>query len=201
MVLVDKHDYHTFQPLLYQVATGLLEQPAVGHPIRDLFDKQENARVHQDEVTAIDLDWPRGSLCRARTAELRLPRAGARRRGQLLRRRGGGRARLPAVHPPGRRAPQGPRPGAVGGGRPQAQARGGWRAERRGGGRRSDRRRDRGGVGRALQRRLSQGLPGRRPGARADRARRGLAGDLRDVQGGHPRVHSATRSRSAGSRS
>ena len=56
VVLVDKHDYHTFQPLLYQVATGLLEQPAVGHPIRGLFHKQENIRVHQDEVTAIDLD-------------------------------------------------------------------------------------------------------------------------------------------------
>jgi NADH:ubiquinone reductase (H+-translocating) len=56
VVVVDKHDYHTFQPLLYQVATGLLEQPAVGHPIRDLFDDQENARIHQDEVTAIDLD-------------------------------------------------------------------------------------------------------------------------------------------------
>src|SRR5206468_5224486 len=47
VVLVDKHDYHTFQPLLYQVATGLLEQPAVGHPIRDLVHKQPNARVHQ----------------------------------------------------------------------------------------------------------------------------------------------------------
>jgi NADH:quinone reductase (non-electrogenic) len=56
VVLVDKHDYHTFQPLLYQVATGLLEQPAVGHPIRDLFQKQENLRVHQDVVTAVDLD-------------------------------------------------------------------------------------------------------------------------------------------------
>jgi NADH:ubiquinone reductase (H+-translocating) len=55
VVLVDKHDYHTFQPLLYQVATGLLEQPAVGHPIRDLFHKQENIRVHQDEITAVDL--------------------------------------------------------------------------------------------------------------------------------------------------
>jgi NADH:ubiquinone reductase (H+-translocating) len=53
---VDKHDYHTFQPLLYQVATGLLEQPAVGHPIRDLFHGQDNARVHQDRITAIDLD-------------------------------------------------------------------------------------------------------------------------------------------------
>src|SRR5207247_9296550 len=48
--------YHTFQPLLYQVATGLLEQPAVGHPIRDLFHKQDNIRVHQDRVTGIDLD-------------------------------------------------------------------------------------------------------------------------------------------------
>jgi NADH dehydrogenase len=55
-VVVDKHDYHTFQPLLYQVATGLLEQPAVGHPIRDLFHGQDNARVHQDQVTSIDLD-------------------------------------------------------------------------------------------------------------------------------------------------
>ena len=56
VVVVDKHDYHTFQPLLYQVATGLLEQPAVGHPIRDLFHKQANVRIHQDRVTAIDLD-------------------------------------------------------------------------------------------------------------------------------------------------
>jgi NADH dehydrogenase len=56
VVLVDKHDYHTFQPLLYQVATGLLEQTAVGHPIRDLVHKQPNARVHQDTVTAIDLE-------------------------------------------------------------------------------------------------------------------------------------------------
>jgi NADH:ubiquinone reductase (H+-translocating) len=56
VVLVDKNDYHTFQPLLYQVATGLLEQPAVGHPIRDLFHGQDNARLHKDRVAAIDLE-------------------------------------------------------------------------------------------------------------------------------------------------
>ena len=56
VVLVDGHDYHTFQPLLYQVATGLLEQPAVGHPIRDLFHGQDNVRIHQDRVTGIDLE-------------------------------------------------------------------------------------------------------------------------------------------------
>jgi NADH:ubiquinone reductase (H+-translocating) len=56
VVVVDKNDYHTFQPLLYQVATGLLEQPAVGHPIRDLFHDQDNVRIHQDLVSSIDLD-------------------------------------------------------------------------------------------------------------------------------------------------
>ena len=55
VVVVDRHDYHTFQPLLYQLATGLLEQPAVGHSIRDLFDKQDNVRVHEDSVVSIDL--------------------------------------------------------------------------------------------------------------------------------------------------
>lgn len=55
VVLVDKHDYHTFQPLLYQLATGLLETTAVGHSIRDLLHGQDNASVRQDVVTAIDL--------------------------------------------------------------------------------------------------------------------------------------------------
>ena len=56
VVLVDKHDYHTFQPLLYQVATDLLEPIAVGHALRDLFRKQHNLAVHRTTVTAIDLD-------------------------------------------------------------------------------------------------------------------------------------------------
>ncbi len=56
VVLVDEHDYHTFQPLLYQLATGLLEQTAVGHSLRDLVHEQENASVHQATVTAVDLD-------------------------------------------------------------------------------------------------------------------------------------------------
>jgi NADH dehydrogenase len=40
VVVVDRNDYHTFQPLLYQVATDLLEPSAVGHALRDLFDDQ-----------------------------------------------------------------------------------------------------------------------------------------------------------------
>jgi NADH dehydrogenase len=56
VVLVDKHNYHTFQPLLYQVATDLLETGAVGHALRDLFHDQPNVAVHQAGVTAIDLE-------------------------------------------------------------------------------------------------------------------------------------------------
>jgi NADH dehydrogenase len=56
VVLVDQHDYHTFQPLLYQVATDLLDTAAVGHALRDLFRDQDNAVVHQATVSGVDLD-------------------------------------------------------------------------------------------------------------------------------------------------
>lgn len=55
VVLVDKHDYHTFQPLLYQVATDQLEASAVGHPLRDLFHEQANVTIHVAGVTGVDL--------------------------------------------------------------------------------------------------------------------------------------------------
>jgi len=56
VVLIDKHDYHTFQPLLYQLATGLLETSAVGHSLRDLVKDQDNATIHMAPVTGIDLE-------------------------------------------------------------------------------------------------------------------------------------------------
>ncbi len=56
VVVVDKHDYHTFQPLLYQLATGLLETTAVGHSLRDLVKDQDNATIHQTAITGIDLE-------------------------------------------------------------------------------------------------------------------------------------------------
>jgi NADH:quinone reductase (non-electrogenic) len=56
VVVVDKHNYHTFQPLLYQVATDLLERNAVGHALRDLFHDQPNAAVHEATVTTVDLE-------------------------------------------------------------------------------------------------------------------------------------------------
>ena len=56
IVLVDKHDYHTFQPMLYQLATGVIETTGVGHSLRDLVKDEGNVTVHQTSVTAIDLD-------------------------------------------------------------------------------------------------------------------------------------------------
>jgi len=56
VVLVDRHDYHTFQPLLYQLATGLLETTAVGHSLRDLLSRHDNTTVHKAHVSAIDLE-------------------------------------------------------------------------------------------------------------------------------------------------
>jgi NADH dehydrogenase len=55
VVLVDRHDYHTFQPLLYQLATGLIETTAVGHSLRDLVGHQDNTSVHEATVSGIDL--------------------------------------------------------------------------------------------------------------------------------------------------
>jgi NADH dehydrogenase len=56
VVLVDRHDYHTFQPLLYQLATGLLDTTGVGHSLRDLLEGHGNATIHKASVTAVDLD-------------------------------------------------------------------------------------------------------------------------------------------------
>jgi NADH:ubiquinone reductase (H+-translocating) len=55
VVLIDRHDYHTFQPLLYQLAPGLLENAAVGHSLRDLVERHDNSSVHQATVTGVDL--------------------------------------------------------------------------------------------------------------------------------------------------
>ncbi len=64
VTLVDRNDYHTFQPLLYQVATDLLEASAVGHPLRDLFHEHPHVTVHNGEVTGIDLDARRITFAR-----------------------------------------------------------------------------------------------------------------------------------------
>jgi NADH dehydrogenase len=41
VVLLDKHNYHTFQPLLYQVATGGLEAGSIAYPIRKVIQEYD----------------------------------------------------------------------------------------------------------------------------------------------------------------
>ncbi len=56
VVLLDKHNYHTFQPLLYQVAIGAIEADSVGFPIRRIFTKQENFKFLLTEVVKLCSD-------------------------------------------------------------------------------------------------------------------------------------------------
>ena len=43
VVLLDKHNYHTFQPLLYQVSTAGLEPDSIAYPLRKIIKKHENS--------------------------------------------------------------------------------------------------------------------------------------------------------------
>ena len=54
VVLIDKHNYHTFQPLLYQVATGGLEPDSIAFPLRKRFNDIDNFHFRLAEVTNID---------------------------------------------------------------------------------------------------------------------------------------------------
>ncbi|MDY0781142.1 NAD(P)/FAD-dependent oxidoreductase [Tenacibaculum sp. IB213877] len=56
VVLIDKHNYHTFQPLLYQVATGGLEPDSIAFPLRKRFNDVENFYFRLAEVTGIDAE-------------------------------------------------------------------------------------------------------------------------------------------------
>jgi NADH:ubiquinone reductase (H+-translocating) len=56
VTLVDRQTHHLFQPLLYQVATGVLSEGDVAPPLRDILRHQRNADVVLAEVTGIDLD-------------------------------------------------------------------------------------------------------------------------------------------------
>ncbi len=54
ITLVDRRNFHLFQPLLYQVATGGLSPADIAAPLRALFGREENVRVLQAEVTDLD---------------------------------------------------------------------------------------------------------------------------------------------------
>src|SRR6185295_4913112 len=54
VTLIDRHNYHLFQPLLYQVATASLSPADVASPIRWILRRQENVEVLLAEVQGID---------------------------------------------------------------------------------------------------------------------------------------------------
>ena len=56
VALFDRHNYHLFQPLLYQVATAALSPADIAFPIRQVFRKQQNVDVVLAEVSRIDLE-------------------------------------------------------------------------------------------------------------------------------------------------
>jgi NADH dehydrogenase len=54
VTVIDRHNYHLFQPLLYQVATAALSPADIAQPIRAVLRHQQNASVLLDEVIGID---------------------------------------------------------------------------------------------------------------------------------------------------
>ena len=56
ITLIDKHNYHLFQPLLYQVAIAGLVPSQIAYPLRTIFRRQKNIAFQMGEVTAIDFD-------------------------------------------------------------------------------------------------------------------------------------------------
>jgi NADH dehydrogenase len=56
VVLIDRHNYHTFQPLLYQVATSGLEPDSIAFPLRSVVEENDHYLFRMAEVEAVDLE-------------------------------------------------------------------------------------------------------------------------------------------------
>src|SRR5439155_1216308 len=54
VTIVDRHNYHLFQPLLYQVATAALNPADIAMPVRSIVRRQANVNVILADVTAVD---------------------------------------------------------------------------------------------------------------------------------------------------
>src|SRR5262249_21129743 len=54
VTLIDRRNFHLFQPLLYQVATGSLSAGEIAAPLRSVLSRQKNTRVLLGEVVDID---------------------------------------------------------------------------------------------------------------------------------------------------
>src|ERR1700685_2980052 len=59
VTLIDRRNYHLFQPLLYQVATGSLSRGRIASPLRSVLSRQKNTRVWLGTVVDVDPDFKR----------------------------------------------------------------------------------------------------------------------------------------------
>jgi NADH dehydrogenase len=56
VLLLDRHNYHLFTPLLYQVATALLDPSDIAYPLRRAFRRSRNVRFRQELVSDVDFE-------------------------------------------------------------------------------------------------------------------------------------------------
>lgn len=56
VVIIDRHNYHTFQPLLYQVATSGLEPDSIAYPIRNIFPSKSGVLFRMAHAQSIDVE-------------------------------------------------------------------------------------------------------------------------------------------------
>src|ERR1700688_804352 len=54
VALIDRRNFHLFQPLLYQVATGSLSPGEIAAPLRSLLNRQKNTRVFLGDAVSVD---------------------------------------------------------------------------------------------------------------------------------------------------
>lgn len=73
VTLIDKTNHHVFQPLLYQVATGVLSAGSIAPATRDVLKKHRNVRVELGEVVGFDLDVRTAEVARPDGSESQIP--------------------------------------------------------------------------------------------------------------------------------
>ena len=79
VTLVDRRNFHLFQPLTYQVATGALSPGEIAYPLRAIFKRHSNVRVLMAEVSDFDLHGTQAAPSPGRR------RSGARARSRTTR--------------------------------------------------------------------------------------------------------------------
>ena len=182
VTVIDQHNYHLFQPLLYQVATAGLSPADIASPIRGILQRAQNVNVMLGKVSGIDTGAARGARRRP-PHSLRHAGPRDRRAARLFRPRrlGGLRARAEDhrrrdLHPP-------PHPARLREGRDRDRSgRARAAAELRHRRRRPDRGRDGGRDRRACEPRARRGFPLDRSARRAHHPGRGGAAPAHAVR-------------------